>query len=63
MTPLTPPQNGIIGSKEEATAKAEAIVAAGGLAWVEAEYGNDMGRENVFWGYRVKFFPAKKEVT
>lgn len=44
------------GNKEAAEKRALEINEAGGFAWTEAEYGNDMGHENVFWGYRVMFF-------
>lgn len=31
------------------------INAEGGFAWASAEYGNDMGVENVYWGHRVHY--------
>lgn len=53
---MTPPSNGYLGDKDQAKVYAEEIIKAGGLAWIEPEYGGDMGRDNVYWGHRVKFF-------
>jgi hypothetical protein len=48
------------GDKDGAEAKALEINEAGGFAWVEAEYGSDMGHDNVFWGYRVMFISPER---
>lgn len=52
----TPPTRKFVGGKEQAEAEAGTIVALGGLAWIEAEYGDEMGHLNVFQGYRVMYF-------
>lgn len=48
--------------KEGALSEAGEINAAGGFAWVVPEYGDDMGHENVFWGYRLVFFSAPRVI-
>jgi hypothetical protein len=56
---VTYPTHGFLGPKDEAQVKADAIEETGGIAWITAEYGPDMGRDNVYWGHRVKFFSVK----
>jgi hypothetical protein len=57
---VTTPEGVFVQDESEARERAEAIVAEGGLAWVVPEYGGDMGRENVFWGWRVMFFSRER---
>jgi len=51
---------GGLDPKVEAETFATDIRFKGGLAIVEAEYGSDMGQDNVFWGWAVKYFSPEQ---
>ena len=56
----TPNSGGLYLKVEEVTEEVARIEKAGGLAWSQAEYGPDMGQENVYWGHRVYFFTPEQ---
>lgn len=61
MTELTGPEREFSGyERSRADARAEEIRSQGGLAWVEDEYGDEMGHSNVFQGLVVRFFSPER---